>query len=83
MSINKTELVKALRCSATAGHKDCTNCRYRYFEEVNPSINMKCDVIGDLKQYWESCDCDRIANDAADFIEKYVEQDIGQNEYQE
>ena len=44
---------------------------------------MKCDVIGDLKQYWESCDCDRIANDAADFIEKYVEQDIGQNEYQE
>ena len=83
MNINKTELVKALRCSATAGHKDCTNCRYRYLEEVDNSISVKSDVIIYGKEYWESCDCDRIANDAADFIEKYVEQDIGQNEYQE
>lgn len=48
--------MRALRCSASTGDKDCTGCPYR--------------ILGEFEGFtWESCDCDRMAVDAADMLE--------------
>lgn len=69
MKIN--EIIKALRCTSTPRHKyDCENCPYRELNEVNDDIPIKEDVIIDGKKYWEGCDVEKIAIDAADMLEK-------------
>lgn len=53
----REDIVRALRCSASTGDKDCTGCPYR--------------IRGEFEGFtWESCDCDRMAVDAADMLEK-------------
>lgn len=65
------EIIKALRCTSTPRHKyDCENCPYRELNEVNDDIPIKEDVIIDGKKYWEGCDVEKIAIDAADLLEK-------------
>lgn len=65
------EIVKALRCTSTPRHKyDCENCPYRELNEVNDDIPIEEDVIIDGKKYWEDCDVEKIAIDAADLLEK-------------
>ena len=65
------EIIKALRCTSTPRHKyDCENCPYRELNEVNEDIPIKEDVIIDGKKYWEDCDAEKIAIDAADLLEK-------------
>ena len=65
------EIIKALRCTSMPRHKyDCKNCPYRELNEVNDDIPIKEDVIIDGKKYWEGCDAEKIAIDAADLLEK-------------
>lgn len=66
------ELIEALRCSATPPSKnvDCKSCRYRLLEPVGDKIPVPHDTVIDEVKYWESCDVDRIALDAADALEK-------------
>lgn len=65
------EIIKALRCTSAPRHKyDCENCPYRELNEVNDDIPIKEDVIIDEKKYWEYCDVEKIAIDAADLLEK-------------
>lgn len=67
--MNATDIIKALRCSATAlGTGDCEKCAYYYRDEPSPEI---AEEYGDVPDnFWESCDCDRVARDAADLIER-------------
>lgn len=58
MSADINTLIKALRCSGSPKSGDCMNCEYRLLEEK------------DGKQYWLSCDCDRIVLEAADVMEE-------------
>lgn len=52
----REDIVRALRCSASTGDKDCTGCPYR--------------IRGEFDGFtWESCDCDRMAVDAAEMLE--------------
>lgn len=52
--------MRALRCSASTGDKDCTGCPYR--------------IRGEFEGFtWESCDCDRMAVDAAEMLEADTE----------
>lgn len=65
------EIIKALRCSGTPRPKyDCDNCPYRRLEKVQDGIPIEEDVIIDGEKYWEGCDCEKIAIDAADLLEK-------------
>lgn len=65
-------LVKALRCSASpyTGKEKCAECQYRLLEEVKDDLPIPYDVEIDEKHYWQSCDCDKIAIDAAEMLEK-------------
>lgn len=53
------ELIRALRCAATAqtGDEPCETCSYNKKEEWNGGV-------------WESCDVDRISMDAAERLEE-------------
>lgn len=75
MEKNAKELTQALRCtSGTSGKPhECKDCKYRVLEEISPEIPIPADVEFDGKMYWESCDCDRISQDAADWIEEALE----------
>ena len=65
------EIIKALRCTSMPRPKyDCENCPYRELNEVNDDIPIKEAVIIDGKKYWEDCDVEKIAIDAADLLEK-------------
>ena len=65
------EIIKALRCTSIPRHKyDCENCPYRELNEVNDDIPIKEDTIIDGKKYWEGCDVEKIAIDAAVLLEK-------------
>lgn len=68
------ELIKALRCSAQPYVKDidCTNCKYRLLEPAG-DLPVPCDLVIDGVEYYESCDVDRMANDAADELEKLLD----------
>lgn len=73
--ITRKELIKALRCSASVppkGHS-CKGCPYRLLEEVDENIPVKADIEINGTKYWESCDCDQIASDAAYMLEKECE----------
>lgn len=69
------EIVKALRCSASVMTKDidCSGCRYRTLEEVSADFPCPADVKIDDKEYWESCDTEQMAFDAADMLERLNE----------
>ena len=52
----REDIIRALRCSASTGDKDCTGCPYL--------------IRGEFEGFtWESCDCDRMAVDAAEMLE--------------
>lgn len=72
MEKNARELIQALRCASdTSGNPhECKGCKYRVLEEIRPEIPIPADVELDGKMYWEGCDCDKIAQDAADWIEQ-------------
>lgn len=63
-------LVEALRCSASTERKECIECPYRIMEEIEDEIPYLPDLEEDGKQYWITCDCDRMALDAANELER-------------
>ena len=74
---NAKEIIRALRCISDTEYrkkKECEECPYRVLEEVKPSNNVPYDAWIDGKQYWESCDYDRISTEAADVLEAFVKQ---------
>lgn len=66
------ELIKALRCSTKpkTDFAECRGCRYGTLEPINEKIPAKPDVIIDGDAFWTGCDCDKMANDAADQLEE-------------
>lgn len=71
MKVTADELIKALRCSARVKKEedDCSKCPYRYLQEIDPKYPIPHDIEEDGKLYWEQCDCEQMALDAADMIE--------------
>lgn len=67
--MNIKTIVRALRCSVTPGEKDCVGCRYRVLNEVQPGLPIPMDVEIDGVLYWECCDVDLMAMDAAEALE--------------
>lgn len=54
--MTREEIARGLRCSASTGDKDCGKCPWGIREEFEGGV-------------WESCDCDRMAVEAADLLE--------------
>ena len=54
--MTREEIARGLRCSASTGEKDCGKCPWGIREEFEGGV-------------WESCDCDRMAAEAADLLE--------------
>ncbi len=54
--MTREEIDRGLRCSASTGEKDCGKCPWGIREEFEGGV-------------WESCDCDRMAVEAADLLE--------------
>lgn len=72
MSDYKT-VAECLRCSSAPVKGKCRkDCPFRLLEEVNPDLPIPADIVIDGKAFWESCDVDKIALDAADAIEQLV-----------
>lgn len=64
-------VIKAMKCSSTEGgapDKDCENCPYVVYDEVDDKIPCPPDMERDGVKYWQSCDCDRISRDALVFL---------------
>lgn len=58
---------EALRCSSTPGSACDDECMYRVEEDISDVAEM----LGYAPDSpWINCDCDRMAQDAADLIEK-------------
>ena len=75
-------LIKALRCSSmpySDKTMDCADCPYRLLSEVDEKLPIPYDVEIDGKQYYESCDCDRMVVDAADMLEQLKAGDDNSN----
>lgn len=63
------EIIDALRCSASAnGMEHCDGCPYFYRDEPSPEIAEQYGNVRD--DFWNSCDVDRIALDAAARLEE-------------
>lgn len=65
-------LIAALRCSAAVGgDKDCASCAYgcRVEDQLPPEIQVLLRVLADEP----TCDCDRMALDAAQRLEELTE----------
>lgn len=60
----REDIIRALRCSASTGDKDCIGCPY-LLEETVPED--KAEALG--SKLWLSCDTDQIALDAAERLE--------------
>lgn len=75
--MNKVDdIIRALRCSSSVGMPHtCEGCAYRVLEEVKEDLSIMHDAEIDGVKYWESCDCDRIAKDAANALEKAIIRD--------
>ena len=71
--ISRKELVKALRCSASAKRQSCKGCPYRLLEEVTDGLEVAIGVQINGKAYWESCDTEKMVMDAANMLEKNLE----------
>jgi len=67
-------IIEALRCTATPGCKerDCIGCKWHTVEWVDEHPNIPiiadCEING--RKAWIGCDCDRIALEAANLIQK-------------
>lgn len=61
------KLIAALRCSATLNpeRQDCSNCPYFQREHLPEALWQKLKT-----EYWDGCDTDRIALDAAARLEE-------------
>lgn len=79
MEIPVTEIIKALKCSATTSHdtKECDKCPYLLLEDCTEDIEkikeaglVMPDMQKDGRFYWRSCDCDKICLDAAAALER-------------
>lgn len=71
--MNATEIIKALRrSSSVVPNRECGKCAYFYRDEPSPEIAEQYGAVPDY--CWESCDCDRIALDAADMIEQLLKE---------
>ena len=70
-------IIKASRCSATVKPADrsCEGCPYRELTPVDDKIPCPPDVEIEGIQFWESCNCDAICNDAADALEDLLDQE--------
>lgn len=64
------DLAKYLRCSGFPMGNCPLDCPYLTKEEIKEGIPIKADIVIDGVEYWTSCDADRIAKDAADYIEQ-------------
>lgn len=60
------DIIKALRCSTTPGKHDCDGCPYLVIEKLS---GEEAEIFGTSEL--ESCDCDKIALDAAELLEAY------------
>lgn len=61
----REDIVRALRCSATYNEAvDCTGCPYLLEETLTED---EAQIVGDKLRM--SCDCDRMAMDAAEMLE--------------
>lgn len=71
-------IIKALRCSATPYQVCDEECPYRLLEDITDNdfpIKSVPDVVDeDGRRYWISCNCDAIANDAADALEDFIDE---------
>ena len=54
--MTREDIARGLRCSASTGEKDCGKCPWGIRVEFEGGV-------------WESCDCDRMAVEAADLLE--------------
>lgn len=64
----REDIVRALRCSATYNEAvDCTGCPYLMEETLTEDMAQ---IVGD--KLWMSCDCDRMALDAAEMLEEDI-----------
>lgn len=62
----RSEIIQALRCSATVHETvDCTDCPYLLEETVPEDM---AEALG--SKLWLSCDTDQIGLDAADLLER-------------
>ena len=66
-----TTIINALRCSAAPWRKGatCNDCPYRLLDPMEDELKYA-DVVIDGVGYYESCDVDKIALDAADALER-------------
>lgn len=64
----RADIIRALRCSASTGDKDCTGCPY-LTEETVPEDMV--EALG--SKLWLSYDIDQMAMDAADMLEADTE----------
>ena len=73
--MEKEKLIKALRCSAAVKTEetDCSNCPYRVIEPIDKDDPLFINSDFEGKEYWKSCDLDKMALDAADYIEQIEE----------
>lgn len=68
--VNAEEVIRALRCSTSAGGENfpCSDCRYLIKEPIPKEMIRWAKG----EKYWATCDCDRIALDAADLLENLI-----------
>lgn len=65
------EIARALRCISTVNPEhNCEECPYRVLEETDDVLGH--NVVIDGKEYWQTCDFDRIGIEAAEFIEEMI-----------
>lgn len=64
-------IVEALRCSSLPSKGICDlDCPWCAKGEVDPDFPLKADVVIDGVEYWIFCNCEKMALDAADELEK-------------
>lgn len=74
-----TELIRALRCSNSTEHIDCIRdkCKYFYREPQEVIDKFREEHGGKFREFpddiFETCDCEQIALDAADELERLCE----------
>lgn len=73
--MEKEKLIKALRCVSTPNPQDrnCEDCPYNIKEPIDKDDPLVINSNLEDREYWESCDLDRIGLDAADYIEQIEE----------
>ena len=70
------ELIRALRCTATEGSK-CIGKECRFYKEEWLPEHLR--FMNEGKEYYPSCDVDRIGIEAADRLEELVGVQNGQD----